>query len=271
MTDRPAGSPSDYFAAERTFLAWIRTGLALMGFGFVVARFGLFLRALQIGQPNLQLGSYGVSSWFGTALILIGVIVNVFAAWTHTRDVRRLKAGEFAFTRPSALAVALSVTLALLGLAMAIYLISVRDPRMTDAGKIQERSVTPTSDNGIVTIPSHQSVDQTVQKLEGILKAKGVKLFTLVDHSGEAEAAGMHMRPTKLLIFGNPRAGTPIMVASPSIAIDLPLKILVWEDAGGKVWISYNSPAYLQARHGFPAELLQNIAVMSALASSGAE
>lgn len=131
--------------------------------------------------------------------------------------------------------------------------------------------MTSNPDNGIVTIPSHQSVDQTVQKLEAILTVKGVKLFALVDHSGEAERAGLHMRPTKLLIFGNPKAGTPLMVASPSVAIDLPLKVLVWEDAGGKVWVSYNTPAYLQARHNLPPELIQNIAVVEALATKAAE
>jgi uncharacterized protein (DUF302 family) len=131
--------------------------------------------------------------------------------------------------------------------------------------------MTSNSDNGIITILGHQSVDQTVQKLEGILDAKGVKLFAVVDHSGEAEKAGMQMRPTKLLIFGNPKAGTPLMIASPSIAIDLPLKVLVWEDAGGKVWLSYNAPAYLQARHGLPADLLQNIAVVETLAAKAAE
>ena len=93
-------------------------------------------------------------------------------------------------------------------------------------------------------------MDETVAKLEGILQAKGVALFALVDHSGEAEKVGMKMRPTKLLIFGSPKAGTPLMLAAPSIAIDLPLKIFVSEDAQGKVWISYNSPAYLQERHG---------------------
>lgn len=127
------------------------------------------------------------------------------------------------------------------------------------------------SENGIVTIPSRQSVDQTVQKLEGILQAKGVKLFALIDHSGEAEKAGMEMRPTKLLIFGSPKAGTPLMIARPGIAIDLPLKILVAESADGKVWISYNSPAYLQARHGLPPDLVANIAVVDALAAKAAE
>src|ERR1700675_5094098 len=131
--------------------------------------------------------------------------------------------------------------------------------------------MTSKAEPGIVTIPSHQSVDQTVQKLEAILEAKGVKLFALIDHSGEAEKAGMQMRPTKLLIFGNPKAGTPLMLGSPSIAIDLPLKILVWEDSNGKVWISYNSPAYLQARHNLPPHLVQNIAVVEGLAANAAE
>ncbi len=130
--------------------------------------------------------------------------------------------------------------------------------------------MTSNPENGIVTIPSRQSVDATVQRLEGILQAKGIKLFALVDHSGEADQAGLQMRPTKLLIFGNPKAGTPLMIAAPGIALDLPLKLLVWEDADGKVWISYNAPEYLRARHGLPAELLRNIAVVAALAAEAA-
>jgi uncharacterized protein (DUF302 family) len=126
-------------------------------------------------------------------------------------------------------------------------------------------------DSGIVTILSHHSVEQTVQKIQELLHAKQVKLFALVDHSGEAESVGLHMPPTKLLIFGNPKAGTPVMLAAPSAAIDLPLKILVSEDGAGKVWISYNSPAYLQTRHGFPQDLLQNLAVVETLAQKAAE
>src|SRR3984893_3558046 len=128
--------------------------------------------------------------------------------------------------------------------------------------------MTSKPDSGIVNISSQRSVEQTVERLEAVLHAKGVKLFAVVDHSGEAENAGMHLRPTKLLIFGNPKAGTPLMLASPSVAIDLPLKILVWEDTDGKVWISYNSPAYLQAGHGLPQELVQSIAVVGALAAA---
>ena len=121
---------------------------------------------------------------------------------------------------------------------------------------------------GIIDVPSNDSVDQTVDALTKILAAKGVTLFALIDHSGEAVKVGMTMPPTKLLIFGSPKAGTPIMLAAPSSAIDLPLKILVREDTGGKVWVSYNSPTYLQQRHHLPQELLPNIAVVEGLVAA---
>src|SRR5271170_2013351 len=124
------------------------------------------------------------------------------------------------------------------------------------------------STNGIVRIASAHSVAETVSKLEAMLQAKGVKLFVVVDHSGEAEKAGLKMPNTKLLIFGNPKAGTPVMLAAPSAALDLPLKILVAEDAQGKAWISYNAPSYLQSRHQLPAEVLPNIAVIEAIAAN---
>jgi uncharacterized protein (DUF302 family) len=125
--------------------------------------------------------------------------------------------------------------------------------------------------NGIISRPSNHSVDETVERLKGILLSKKIMLFALIDHSGEAEKAGIAMRPTKLLIFGNPKAGTPLMLAAPSTAIDLPLKILVWEDADGRILISYNSPTYLQERHGLPQELLPVIAGVEALAAMAAE
>ena len=124
----------------------------------------------------------------------------------------------------------------------------------------------PIVDNGIVDRPSNHSVDQTVERLKAIVQSRGLALFALVDHSGEAEKVGLRMRPTKLLIFGNPKAGTPLMLAAPSMALDLPLKILVWEDAQGKAWMSYNSPDYLGRRHRLPQELLKNIAVVQTLA-----
>jgi len=127
------------------------------------------------------------------------------------------------------------------------------------------------SAKGIIDRPSNHSVDETVSRLKTILQLKGVTLFALVDHSGEAEKAGMKMRPTKLAVFGSPKAGTPLMLAAPSSAIDLPLKILVWEDSQGRVWISYNSPEYLKERHGLPQELLANIAITDSLAAKAGE
>jgi uncharacterized protein (DUF302 family) len=124
---------------------------------------------------------------------------------------------------------------------------------------------------GIIDKRSNHSVDETVEKLKNILQSKVVTLFALVDHSGEAEKVGMKMNPTKLSIFGSPKAGTPLMLAAPSVAIDLPLKILVWEDGDGKVWVSYNSAEYLKERHGLPQDLLQNIAVVETLAARAAE
>ena len=124
---------------------------------------------------------------------------------------------------------------------------------------------------GIIDKLSHHSVEETVDRLKGILQSEEVALFAMVDHSSEAEKVGMKMRPTKLLIFGSPKAGTPLMLAAPSVAIDLPLKILVWEDAQGKVWVSYNSPEYLQERHGIAPELAPNIAVIGTLAAKAAE
>ena len=126
-------------------------------------------------------------------------------------------------------------------------------------------------ENGIVKIASQRSVADTVAKLESFLQAKNVKLFATIDHSGEAEKAGLSMPNTKLLIFGNPKGGTPLMLASPSVALDLPLKILVAEDAAGKVWISYNAPGYLQQRHGLPANLLPNIAVIEGMAANAGQ
>lgn len=120
-----------------------------------------------------------------------------------------------------------------------------------------------TEDNGLIHLASRHSVEETVSRLEAVLAQKGVSIFASIDHSGEAARVGLEMRPTKLLIFGSPKAGTPLMRAAPTIAIDLPLKALIWEDAEGRVWLTYNDPQYLQRRHNVPAELLPNIAGVS--------
>jgi uncharacterized protein (DUF302 family) len=214
-----------------------------------------------------QKSSLGLSLWFGTALIIAGVVVNFASARRYTRLVRDLDHGEVAGSRSLTQAVATALFLALVGLAMAIYLVSVRNSSSIHSEIHEERNMAVAASEGIVELLSSHSVDDTVEKLKNILQSKGVTLFALVDHSGQAEKAGMKMPPTKLLIFGSPKAGTPLMLAAPSVAIDLPLKILVREDSDGKVWISYNSPEYLRERHGLPQDLLPNIAIVETLAT----
>jgi uncharacterized protein (DUF302 family)/uncharacterized membrane protein YidH (DUF202 family) len=265
------GSATDYLAAERTVLAWIRTGIALMGLGFVLARFGLFLQEFNHFQPDLDGRSYGISLWIGVALILMGVSVCLLSMFRHLRMLKQLQAGESLYLRSPRLVIGVAVALVVLGLVMAGYLIFANPNALVHASMGEEKSMATSAGNGIVRIPSTHSVDETVAKLQGILQAKGVKLFVVVDHSGEAAAAGLKMPNTKVLIFGNPKAGTPLMLAAPSVALDFPLKILVAEDGAGKTWISYNAPAYLQSRHALPAELLPNIAVIEGLAAKAAE
>lgn len=127
------------------------------------------------------------------------------------------------------------------------------------------------AENGIVNVCSPYSVEETVSHMTSLLQARDVKIFAVVDHSGEAARVGLSMRPTKLMIFGNPTAGTPVMLAAPGAAIDLPLKALVWEDEHGKVWVSYNSADYLQKRHGFRSDLNKNLAAVSTLVQKAVE
>jgi uncharacterized protein (DUF302 family) len=127
------------------------------------------------------------------------------------------------------------------------------------------------AENGMIHLTSPYSVPETLRRLESLLQARGLAIFARIDHSGEAEKAGLKMRPTELLIFGSPKQGTPLMVASPTLAIDLPLKALAWEDASGKVWLSYNTPEYLKQRHNIPDELLKNISGVGALLQKALE
>jgi uncharacterized protein (DUF302 family) len=126
-------------------------------------------------------------------------------------------------------------------------------------------------DNGLIRVASHYAIDETVQRLQESFAQKGLQIFAVIDHSGEAEKVGLKMAPTKVLIFGSPKAGTPLMVAAPSLAIDLPLKALVAEDPEGKVTVTYNDPEYLRTRHGFPAELTKNLAGAGALITKAVE
>jgi uncharacterized protein (DUF302 family) len=129
----------------------------------------------------------------------------------------------------------------------------------------------PNGQNGLIHLASSHSVDATLQRLESLLQERGITIFALVDHSGEAQKVGLTMRPTKLLIFGSPKGGTPLMHAAPTVAIDLPVKALFWQDVNGKVWLTYNDPQYLQQRHGFPADLLPNISGITGLFTKAVE
>ena len=125
--------------------------------------------------------------------------------------------------------------------------------------------------NGLIHLASQHTFEETIQRFEALLSERGVTIFARVDHSGEAAKVGLAMRPTKLLIFGSPKGGTPLMQAAPTLAIDLPLKALFWQDAEGKVWLTHNDPSYLRQRHDFPAELIPNISGVSALFGKAVE
>jgi uncharacterized protein (DUF302 family) len=154
-------------------------------------------------------------------------------------------------------------------LALSIASVVHTGPAIADVANLASGRLQPmiAKGQGIVDVPSRHSVDETVARLEQLLKAKR---FRSSPGSTTAEAAkvGLKMRPTKLLIFGNPKAGTPPMLPGPSLAIDLPLKILVWQDGTGKVWLSYNSLEYLRERHGVPRQLIQNLGVVEALTAA---
>jgi uncharacterized protein (DUF302 family) len=116
------------------------------------------------------------------------------------------------------------------------------------------------NEKGLIQVPSRYSVEETLQRLQAAFAAIGLQVFALIDHGGEAAKVGLKMRPTKVIFFGSPKGGTPLMVAAPSLAIDLPMKALVAEDENGKVWLTYNSPEYLKQRHNVPEDLIKNLA-----------
>ena len=269
-SDPDSRDPRIYLAAERTFLAWIRTGLALMGFGFVVARFGLFLRELAVAGGGSPLKPSAFSLPLGTVLVLIGVGVVLFASSNHVRFISKLNQGGEAVGRPSFLGIVVALLLAGAGLVMAFYLGSgqTADTSLTKTyrgGAMGRKAV-----DGIISKPSRYSVPETLDRLETELRAKGVKVFARVDHSGEAEKAGLKMPPTQVLIFGNPKAGTPAMLAEPTTAIDLPLKALAWQDRDGKVWLSYNDVEYLKRRFGLTDDAVKGIAAATPLIEQAA-
>jgi uncharacterized protein (DUF302 family) len=191
-------------------------------------------------------------------LVLLGVLLNIFASWHHIRCIRELNAGSLRLGQPSRLAIVLALILALAGLALAFYL-GTTTGRNSGPATINKESTLMNAGDGIISKPSKYSVPDTLDRLEAVLRSKGVRVFARVDHSGEAEKAGLKMPPTQLLIFGNPTAGTPVMLAASTAAIDLPLKALAWQDVDGKIWLSYNDPAYLKQRFGLNDDQVKTI------------
>jgi uncharacterized protein (DUF302 family)/uncharacterized membrane protein YidH (DUF202 family) len=231
----------EFLAEERTLLAWLRTSLGIAGLGFVLDRFSLFLRAMQISTgvapghlPHVQ----GI--WF----VLLAFVVNVLAISRHLVTIRAMRRAGLASAAPQSPVLVVAVLLTLLTAALGLSVIpSARadTPRRSESMDIGE---------GIIRKPSTRTVPETLDRLEATLKAKGITVFARVDHSGEAAKVGLTMPPTQVLIFGNPKAGTPVMLAAPTSAIDLPLKALAWQDGAGKVWLGYTDPAYLARRYG---------------------
>jgi uncharacterized protein (DUF302 family) len=124
--------------------------------------------------------------------------------------------------------------------------------------------------DGLRVLPTQHTVADVLRRVQTLARARGLTVFAQIDFSGDAERSGLELFPTGLVILGNPKGGTPLIAAAPTVAIDLPLKILTWHDAEGHTWVAYDTPEYLQARHGFPAQLIKNIAGLGALAEAAA-
>lgn len=231
----------EFLAEERTLLAWYRTAVALAGLGFVLERLSIFLRMVQLSP----LGTSGdLPHLHGAWLVVLSVVVNVLAITRHVITVRAMRRAGLASLAPQSPVLLVGVLLTLLTGALAVSLIATAPPAP------QKRSQTMDIGEGIVRKPSARTVPETLDRLEGILKTKGIQVFARIDHSGEAAKVGLTMPPTQVLIFGNPRGGTPVMLAAPTAALDLPLKALAWQDTAGKVWLGYTDPAYFARRYG---------------------
>jgi uncharacterized protein (DUF302 family) len=137
------------------------------------------------------------------------------------------------------------------------------------AGSPSEEVAVTTS--GAIDFASHHSVSETIDRLESLVRSSGLLLFARIDFSGDAGRAGLPMRPMQLLLFGNPKAGTPLLVQAPRSGLDLPVKALAWQEANGQVWVSLNDPEYIVRRHGLSAELAQRLAGAAELARKAAE
>jgi uncharacterized protein (DUF302 family) len=143
---------------------------------------------------------------------------------------------------------------------LVLFILILKEPAMGEEREVE----------GFRTVPAHRAVIDTLTRVEALARARGLTVFARIDFSGDASRAGLSLRPMGLVILGNPQAGTPLLAAAPTVGIDLPLKVLVWEDTEGRTWVGYNDAGYLQRRHQFPAELMENIAALGALVKAAA-
>jgi uncharacterized protein (DUF302 family)/uncharacterized membrane protein YidH (DUF202 family) len=282
----PRPNAQTRLAIERTLLAWIRTGLAMMGFGFVLDRFGFFLRELS-RVSHVGVRSVHVSLWSGIFLIALGAAVNLGAAVLSYPVLLRARSGENDLPGTWKLGLALAVLTALGGAAIAVLLFVTgpaegAEMRLPPPSGYRERShpmrsdmssanASPPAASGVVSVPSRHNVAQTLERMEAVLKQKEIRLFARIDHAAGAREAGLSLRPTTVLLFGNPQAGTPLMQSQQTIGIDLPLKALVWEDEAGRAWLTYNDPRYLAERYGVrdhPETVQAMTAALQALAAA---
>jgi len=269
-----------FLAAERSLLAWTRTCAALMGLGFLIERFRLDLEATAPGQaiaPHFSFASLVGLGLMGLSALLAALSTLAFRDILKTLGPRRRLPTRFAN-----LGVITNLGLASLGIMLTIYLAVTNDPEVPSSladhdsrSAIAERghsmSNSTDSTQGIVRIACRNAVGATVDRLEALLKERGVLVFARIDFSGDAARAGLTMRPEQMLIFGNPKAGTPLMQAAPIAGLDLPMKALVWEDADGKTWLAYNEPKYVIQRHGLAPTFSANLAAVVPLLEKAAQ
>jgi uncharacterized protein (DUF302 family)/uncharacterized membrane protein YidH (DUF202 family) len=252
----PVADWREHLAEERTLLAWLRTSLGLAGLGFVLDRAGILLRAMNVPAATIAEEAPHVR---GVWLVGLSLLVNVLAVSRHLATLRAMRRAGLTTAIPQGPVLVLALLLTIFSAALTITLLpparAVTD-RRTDAMDIGE---------GIIRKSSPRSVPETLDRLEGILKAKGVQVFARIDHAGEAARVGLSMPPTQVLVFGNPKAGTPVMLAAPTSAIDLPLKALAWQDSAGQVWLGYTDPRYFARRYGLGDSRVAPLAVVADL------
>ena len=246
---------SDHAANERTFLAWLRTGIAVAAFGFVIEKFNFFIAVMAgpAGRAMRPLDQYD-----GIVLIVIGIAVMLLGGVRFLYNEREINRAEIRTAGESRTALLLWSGLGFAAAALCIYL-AVRShielQNMEKEGAMSQQ--------GMIAVPSGATVNETAARLETVLKAKNQTIFARIDHGAGASAAGLTLRPTILVIFGNAKVGTALMQAEQSIGIELPLKALIWEDNGGKTWLGYTDPKSLAARYGLGAATAPTIDAMS--------